>query len=113
VLHRDCGLCTPTQTRLEHERRHSADDYLARAVGPLGGECQQIGTINSDDRKQAASSPDPLSSRDPELSAESSNSPPESRLSLELIACDLAAPLPVPRLARARLGHRQSGHAWA
>jgi len=65
VLHRDSGLCPPTQTRLEHERRHSADDYLARAVGPLGGECQQIGTINSDDRKQAASSPDPLSSRDP------------------------------------------------
>jgi len=78
VLHRDSGVCPPTQTRLEHERRHSADDYLARAVGPLGGECQQIGTINSDDRKQAASSPDPLSSRDPSATFKTTDSLPQS-----------------------------------
>jgi len=74
-------------------------------------ECRQFGITNSDDSLRAMNSCARPTQLDPELSAESSDSTPESRLSLELVAGDLAARLPVPKLARARLGHRQSGHA--
>jgi hypothetical protein len=57
-----CGSLRQPTSFAKVERPPSCRPTL---VAGTGGERLQIGTINSDDGKQAARSPDPLSSLDP------------------------------------------------